>query len=406
MPFPSNLQALAKLLGGSLGSSGAAPPTDEETKAYYQALADYVNNHGGLLGRKIQPVFYPLDATRAAGDSSEQEMCTQFTQDHHVFAVMDLPNHSDTIVSCLQSANVIAFDAAGGSLAADDTYFQQRPLYATAGALSLTRAAALQVNGLFQGGFFGQNPKIGLVGYNTDPFTRAIDESLKPALASHGLTITDQQLVKPVSGVNDIGPTQQAISSAVLRFKQQGIDHVLFLDTQGGTLRPFTQAASTQKYFPKLGFTTNELPAQRAYAGNKTDPDQEVRYANSMAVGWYPSADAVNPPVNATGALCNKIMEASGASPSQAQFFWNMCDQLLVFTAGVNAGGKLTPQDAITGLGKAKNIPSAELLGPPDYSGGRRDGVTIAKLLKYTPSCTCFQYSGGPLPASAFTTTS
>lgn len=402
LPFPANLVGLAALFGGALGSSGAAPPTDAQTKAFYQAVVDHVNSNGGLLGSKIKPVYYSLDATSVAGTSAEQKMCTQFTQDHHVFAVMALQNHSDTLVSCLQAAGSLMLDPAGPA-AVDDTFFTQHPRYAAAGALSLTKVAAVQVNGLWQAGFFSPGAKVGLVGYNSAPFLRAIDQVLKPALASHGLTVADQQLIAPVSGVKDAGPAQQAISNAVLRFKAKGIDHVLFFDSLGGTLSPWTRAAAAQKYHPRLGFTTNENPASRAFKGNKTNPDQVNQFAKALAVGWFPKSDVLNPPVNATGVLCNKIMGEAGASAAQAQFFWGVCDQLLTLAAGVKAGGKLTATAALAGLSKASSVPSAELLGPPSYAGGRRDGVATARILSFSLGCECFQYTGAnQLPASLF----
>ena len=57
----------------------------------YQALVNYVNDHGGLLGKDIKPVYYSINplAEMGGGGSVDQAMCSDFTQDNHVFAVMD-----------------------------------------------------------------------------------------------------------------------------------------------------------------------------------------------------------------------------------------------------------------------------------------------------------------------------
>jgi hypothetical protein len=403
LPRPSDLAALGAALGGGLGVSGASAPTDQQVDAFYQAMVSYVNSHAGLLGKKITPVYFSINPISLAGSSVQQEMCTEFTQDNHVFAVMDLPNVSQTFISCLENAKVIAFDPAG-SVQLDDTSFAQNPLYATAGALSLSRVASVEVNGLFKQGFFGSSPKIGLVGYNTPSFTRAISQSLKPALAAHGLHLTDQQLVAPVASLSDVAATQQAISDAVLRFKSEGIDHVLFFDTEGGTVSPWTQAATAQNYFPRLGLTTNELPSEQAYLGNTRNPDQGKEYSTALGVGWSPVSDEANPPVNATGQLCDSIMAAAGASAAQAKLFWSTCDELLVFAAGVNAGGQLTSTDALSGLAKAKSLQSAELAGPPNYAGGRRDGVGSVRYLSFASKCQCFQYSSNAVSVQSLLT--
>jgi len=298
---------------------------------------------------------------------------------------------------------VIAFDPAG-STSLDDTGFAQNTLYATAGTLSLTRVAAVEVNGLFNEGFFGSGAKIGLVGYNTSAYTNAISSALKPALAAHGLKLADEQLVAPVTSLADIAATDQSVADAVLRFKSEGINHVIFLDNEGGTVNPWTKAAIAQKYFPRLGLTTNEMPSEQSYLGNPTNPDQVQEFSTALGLGWSPGTDEGNAPVNATGQLCDSIMEAAGASAAQAKLFWNVCDQLLAFSAGVNAGGQLTAKDALAGLADAKSLQSAELASAPDYAGGRRDGVGSVRDLSFAMKCECFQYSSGPVSVQSLLT--
>jgi len=400
LPRPVDEQALVAALGGALGAGGATPPSDQQVAAMYQALVNYVNNHGGLLGRKITPVYYDLNALTGAAGAADQAMCTSFTQDHHVFAVMDQINTSSTLISCLQKAGVVAFDPVS-SVAMDDTSFAQNPLYGTAGSLSLTRVAQVEVNGLYKQGYFGSNPKVALVGYDSAPFTRAISQALKPALAAHGLKLADQELVAPIAGLSDVAAVQQQLGSAVLRFKGEGIDHVLFFDTNGGTVNPWTQAATPQNYFPRLGLTTNEYPAQQSYIGNTRNPKQVQEFSTALGVGWSPVTDVADSPANATGTLCDTVMEAGGVTAAQAHGFWSTCDELLDFAAGVNAGGGLTAADALSGLGRAGSLPSAELVAPPQYTAGRRDGAAAVRDLSYSAKCQCFQYGSGIVSVSS-----
>jgi ABC-type branched-subunit amino acid transport system substrate-binding protein len=400
LPHVVNEAALQAALGGATGASGAAPPSDKQIAAMYQAMVDYVNNHGGLLGKKIDPVYYNLNPMTAAASGADQAMCTSFTQDHHVFAVMDLANASPTLISCLQKAGVIAFDPVS-SVAMDDTAFDQNALYGTAGSLSLTRVASVEVNGLFKEGYFGSNAKIGLVGYNSPAFTRAINGVLAPALAAHGLKVADQQLVAPITGLADVASVQQQLASAVLRFKGEGIDHVIFFDTLGGTVNPWTMAATAQNYFPRLGLTTNEYPAQQSFLGNSRNPKQVQEFSTALGVGWSPVTDEGGAPADATGTLCSTIMEADGVTAAQAQGFWGTCDQLLDFAAAVNAGGSLTAADALAGLAKATSLPSAELVSPPHYDAGRRDGAAAVRNLSFVAKCQCFQYSSGVISVSS-----
>ena len=405
LPYPIDLAGLPDILGGGSGSSGATFPSNQTTQAVYQSVVNYVNSHGGLLGRKIDPIYYGEDVLTASGSVTDQQVCTYYTQDHRVFAVMAPFAHTTTLTSCLESKGVMDMDAAGYT-EFDDATFAQYPLYATAGTLSLTRVAAAEVNGLWNEGYFGKgsaakDDKIGLLAYNTPGFTQAINTVLKPALARHGLKLTDHQLVAPIQGVADVGPTQTMINSTVLRFKTEGINHVIFLDVEGALVMPFVSAETPQLYYPRLGMTSDENPANRAYLGNTNDHDQLNQFHDALAVGWDPALDVAHPASNDQGALCTKIMEGGGASPAQATLFWNVCDQLITFAAGVNAGGKLTASAAIKGLAFAKNIPSAELLGPANYAGGRRDGVVTGRYLAFQNSCQCFQYTSPAFPLSS-----
>ena len=400
LPYPGNLAGLGAIFGGNLGPSGGAIPSNSQTQAFYQSIVDYVNSHGGILGHQITPVFYAINAATASGSAPDQAQCTAFTQDHHVLAVMAQTAHSNTLTSCMQAGNAITFDPAG-STPLGDPGFASYPLYAMAGGLSLTRLAAVEANGLYKDGFFGAGAKVAVVGDNGAAFTQAIDQVLKPALAKHGVSLSDEQLISSTQGAAGYGAALQAMQSAVLRFKGEGINHVIFFDNSGDTLSPWVAAETSQQYFPRLGFTSNELPGDRSYLGNKFDQNQIQQYSSALAVGWNVTADLFAPPVNATGALCNSIMEGGGASAKQAAFFWGICDQLLDFAAAANAGGQLTPVAVLKGLAKAKNLPSAELVGPPSYANGRRDGAAVGKFLGFNNSCQCFQYTSGPFPLSS-----
>jgi hypothetical protein len=146
------------------------------------------------------------------------------------------------------------------------------------------------------------------------------------------------------------------------------------------------------------------MPSEQSFLVNTRNPDQVKEFSTALGVGWSPVTDEANPPVNATGQLCDGIMQAAGASAAQAKLFWSTCDQFLVFTAGVNAGSQLTSTDALSGLANAKNLQSAELTGTPDYAGGRRDGVGSVRYLSFAAKCQCFQYSSNAVSVQSLRT--
>ncbi|HET9732344.1 MAG TPA: hypothetical protein VFP54_06665 [Acidimicrobiales bacterium] len=392
IPVPANIGAVTAVLGSGGGGGSPSVPSQQQIQNGYQVIVDYINGHGGLKGHKVVPVYASYDATQNAA-TNDQTLCTSFTQDHKVFAALGWLNHTQNLTSCLQAANAILVDQ-GGYVAYDDTAFAQNPLYMTAGALSLTRVAHVEVNGLVRQGFFSPGSRIGLLADNSPPFMRAI-QALKATLGAHGLKLTDEQEVQPTQGLSDVAPVQQAISNATLRFRAEGIDRVIFLDNNGDTQQPFNNAEKAQSYYPRLGYTSNETPSNHGNGQYNSSANQE--YIGSSGIGWDPTIDIQSAPPNATGQLCNKLESSVGNNPTQAQqLYWPACDQLLTLVAAANASsGGLTTTGVIQGLARMSNFTPAEALGPLNYSGGRRDGAAVGRFLTYQAGCQCMVYSSG-----------
>src|SRR5262249_35718946 len=72
-------------------------------QAQANAVVSWVNAHDGLAGHPIKPVYYALDLTRTDPYSQfMQEMCSAWTQDHHVVAAFAYVNADFTpLANCL-----------------------------------------------------------------------------------------------------------------------------------------------------------------------------------------------------------------------------------------------------------------------------------------------------------------
>ena len=401
IPVVGGLQAVSN----ALGSDGVTEPSGQQAQTYIQAIVDYANAHGGLLGHKIAPVYYSISSAGSATAASvDQGACVAWSQDHQVFAALAENLDSNTLISCLQAKHAITMDGAG-FIPYDNVDLAKFPLYASAGSLSLTDVASVEVNGLFKEGYFGSgktdsNTKIGLLAYDTAPYTRAINQVLKPALARHGLKLTDEQEVAPVESEADAIALQTPITSAALRFKAEGINHVIFFETEGAIVYNWEAAETSESYFPRLGVTTNDS------VGTKDSPSCSFcgsvvkSWSNAVGIGWSPTNDLSTPTVNATAALCNRIVEGAGASAADASQFWAYCDQLFVLAAAVKAGGQLTSKATLEGLSKIKNFTPAELVGPVDYPNGSRTGAAYGRFMAWKLSCECMQYTSPAFPLS------
>ena len=99
--------AYAVNAGAANAALGATGITTGDVKAEYQIVIDDINAHGGLSGRKLEPVWHEVDANSTATyDTLEQQACDNWTQDNNVFAAT---GGGETLLQCLHNRGVVAF---------------------------------------------------------------------------------------------------------------------------------------------------------------------------------------------------------------------------------------------------------------------------------------------------------
>jgi hypothetical protein len=386
--YDTNAEAAFLAVGANPDSAQGAV-SNSGPIASIKVLIDHLNAHGGLLGAKIVPVFYGRDSTAADQATQDQAACATFTQDNHVFAAALSMFHTDALMSCLEKAGAVSFDPAN-FLFSDEGTFATYPHYATAGGLSLTRIATAMVEALFAQGYFSKGAKIGLATYNTPPYTRAVNQALKPALARHGLHLTGIFAADPIYNAPGVAGNSSAVSSAVLRFNTQGITHVMFLESSSSLLFIWANQAESQRYRPRYGLNSNDQLAGNAVVA------PAAQFHDALGVGWLRASDLTNPPANAAGKQCEQILKGKGQPGGPVA--WTLCDQLFTLAAAINAGGQLTAAATIAGLATLRNPPSATLLSPPNFANGRRDGAAWGAHLAFVDACSCWHYTSRPHP--------
>jgi hypothetical protein len=368
----------------AVGAGDAKPASGDAVKALYQALIDEVNARGGLLGRKITPVWYAQDAQSTQSLSANDEAaCATFTQDSKVTLAVLGGFFTEDLLACLHKARVFTFSGAT-FLFDDQVTFDSYPTYATAGALNLTRMSKVYVDSLFAQKYFTPGSKIGVVAYDSPPFARALEQALKPALAAHGLKIEDTALVPTLNNIGATGNAGPAIQSGVLRFQSKNIDRVLFLGTSGLGFVWMT-SAEAQHYRPRYGLSTNDTPQPLA----ATAPAAQL--TDSIGVGWNRAGDVADPVANAASKRCDSVLQARGL-PTGGQGL-GVCDHVWGLEAAVKAAGRFEADSITAALPKVGALrPATALL--VQYGAGRRDGVAAAAPLAFMTDCTCFRYTG------------
>jgi hypothetical protein len=374
---------------------GAAGEDPGDTRRYYKAALDEVNARGGVLGRKLVPVWHQIsvsdDITR-----SQQEACEAFTKDNKVFAIFF---RGEIVYSCALKAGIIAW---GGG--ASGEVFARYPNLFAPSSIRFERLAAVTVKAMVRAGW--QKPdakyptgKIGLNSCDNPEYRYSMNKGWLPSLHQAGLKETDVRYVAIPADPGTIGDASAAISSAVLRFRQEGIDHVFISDGPAGIFAGtgltllFLQSAQAQSYKPRYGFNTQNSPDY--------DNHPQEQLVDMLAVDSS-STEAANDagiPLNAQRERCFAIMKKKGlpVGQSQTQNVAEAACEFAWFTeAIVKASRSTLLRDVIAGgesLGTSYQSPwqYGTKIGP-----GQHDGTQLFRNLRYDEPCKCMKYTSKP----------
>jgi hypothetical protein len=367
-----------------------------DQQAQAQAVINYINSHGGAAGRKLVPVFHHNDPTAGTFADQNQRACAAFTEDHKVFAVTPQNFGMDTLVQCLSRKGVplIATDHVFGAWS-DQTQMDQYAdhLYLP-GTMNFSRAKVI-VDGLAGAGFFERTSRIGLLYTDSPSIARAVNQTVRPALAAHGFQLTDAVPIASPNSEADVSNSATGASSAVLRLRSEGVDRIFFLEGAGIIPFLFMPQAQAQGYKPRYGLSSYDEPEWL------TQNAPAAQLVGSLGVGWISSldvADKDDPGGNAAAALCLQIMRAAGQNVtgdrSHEHSAFGFCSSLFFLKAALDGAPSVDVagmRRGVEGLGTSFNsaLTFATLLG-----NRRHDGAASARGFTYDTGCSCFRYTG------------
>ena len=373
-----------------VGASGEAP----QERLVYDALVKWINETGGLAGRKLVPVYHETDPTGGTWATQAQAACATFTEDNQVLAVgTSVVGGSDALYGCLSSKGKPTIEQ--NLWLFDHTYYAGKAgLLYQPGRMSPDRWAKAYVDGLLEAGYFKGNPKVGLVRFDAPVFQRVSDGVLKPRMHAKGLAFEEEIAISSPESVAGFSSASSQISNAILRLRNSGVTHVMFLENAGILPFLFMPAAESQGYRPRYGLSSNDIPA------TQEDQVPPVQLVGSIGVGWLPGSDVSNdnyPPGNAVHDQCLAIVKAAGASES-GFYAQPPCDTLLFLRTVLDRATDLTTEGmraAVEQLGGsyASPVTFATAFGP-----GRYDGAARYRVLFFDTGCSCFKFTGSQRP--------
>jgi ABC-type branched-subunit amino acid transport system substrate-binding protein len=369
---------------------------DQEAQA--SAVVDYINKHGGVLGRQIRLVFHDdKSASDAANpDVTAAAQCTDWTQDRPVFAAINLvaPRNQPSFFACMAKARtpLLVSDLVQHTLQEIRVY---APYLYLAGVAATERwvptwISRLQATGYFTGwntstGTAGASPvKIG-VPYEDSAKGQIYLATVKRELTRVGLRVDDSfaSSANPETFVSQM-------SSMLLRFRSNNITHVLL----PGAAYLVLPQAEQQHYRPRWALTTLDALSSVTIT---TAPATQLHGA--LGIGWDPVTDvdaAHDPgPVSANQTLCLEIMKSAGQQASSrlaATVQLVNCDTFFLLADALRRAGSITPEALQRGVASLTEFPSA-LTFVERYGADRYDGADAARDIAYDDQCSCFTYT-------------
>jgi hypothetical protein len=416
--------------GAANQAAGFAGIGQIDQRRAWDALVDLINRDPPH-GRKVVPVYYSYttnDLISKGADQIYQEMCTHWTQDNRVFIAW--ATGLDTLRACLTRAGVPQIGSGAGFSYAQT--FQDYPWYVEHNAAALDRMAQFQIDQLVERGYFdtckpdpstqpcvdGQ-PRIALIRYDP-PSHKAAAETMKRALASHGLRLCEGCEFE-VSHSSDNVAAQlaeaTAVNSAINTCRTprtvRGTDtpagpctHVLFLGSRAGVRLPlfYVQRAEDQGYRAKLGFNTQDAPmAVRDFYAGQGQTRYFNQFTHSMLVSTVPGDFTVRPEAHEE---CKAIFEAAGetfggsddTAGNKENQIAPFCDTAWYHVALFNAiGPDVSLETFLQGVANIGPVRSASTF-LMQTTADRRDGAGAVRIGEWFDDCNCIRAVTDDIP--------
>jgi len=260
--------------------------------------------------------------------------------------------------------------------------------------------ARTYVKGLASQGFF-KSGKVGIVYYDQPPFSTTLNSTLLPDLKAAGVANPDI-FGADINGVSDLESGSTQMSSAVLRFRADGVTKVLFFEPWVGYF-VFMEVAREQGYTPTYGISSQEAPEVVMSLG-LLSPDE---LTGAHIVSWIPLGDVGNltPYLGPLTATCTAIFKSYDVSiqPASDRLDFSVqyggCeDLLLIQTAYEHAGRVLTADDFVQGMQAMGTSVKLATRPAGSFSATKHYGISEFWNGHFDSGCGCFVYDGGPQP--------
>lgn len=371
------------------------------------AIVKALNKAGGVLGRKIVPVYHDnsTPAIEANPDAVAGRNCAFFSQDRRVVEVVNGLS-AISLPPCLAPLHIPDIEV-GSVIVNSNDFRRYGPYLWTTEFPNVDLLAEGMVDELFDLGYFGKwntrtssalaaGPvKVGILEPDS-PTGSELAARLAKLVRAKGI-----QVAKTFLYTDTLGSYGGEMAASELQFAAAGVTHVLNIPPVAAAMLFFMTTAQTQGYHPRYGITSYTLPNQ--------DPSDlpHGQLVGAMGVGFNPGDDAVPaelPKPNGPARTCDRWERSAGVrntTPISIGVARQLCDAFNLFVQAATAGGGFTPDAISAGMAAVgpRFVPAATFGSA--LSATNHSMPAYLRDLVWQPSCPCFKYTGGlhPMPS-------
>lgn len=361
-----------------------------DQRAMSETAVKWVNGHGGLNGHQVKPVYFEVELTSTQPYAvTYEEICSHFTEDHHVVAALVIANVEPSLAQCLAKTRTPLVVIGRFMYDAQD----YRSLWNMVGPMDVgaDRIARTLVGEITRRALVKRGDKLGLLVFNVGGARRARDQIVVPAMRARGADVVTYEIPYPQS-TPDIANSASVVQSAQLAMAAQGVKTVMFLCP--GCFTFFIQYAENQGYYPHYVLSSVDGLTKRENHGRTL--------ANTTVAAWDPVRDAGvyrHPELlkdNPTTALCRTVEKANYRSDDSIFAALGLCGELhaLYQAARVDPASPVTGTSLLAGLNAFGTSYDASFSFPGStrLAADQHDGVTRYRTMHYESGCDCYVF--------------
>jgi hypothetical protein len=371
---------------GGVGQFGFSVPgyDPQQQEGYLQAFINNANANGGLLGRKIVPVYVEYDPT---DEDSEEAACLTATQDHTVFAAVDSPGGlSFEAQLCFTQQNHTPLLDTGSFGEPEQFYAESDSNLFTIDQSGLRElgnmAHLLATEGLLKG------KKIGILDRQFAGTVDTVTDGMVDVLQQLGYQVTYR-----VDMSMDDGTAASQVPIAAEEMQAHGVTAIMDL-TDFITGTEFVQAADKSGYRPEYFASDFEANTNDTAVSAMPSSFQAIAVTTMRTGEWREGIPepAVDASCRETYAGATRTNLARSDPDYQAMLI--ACGLVDILARGIHgAGPTLTKAGFDTSVQQIGSIPFP-FFGGFSYKPGKYDGGDLVRTLVYQSSCSCWMPHG------------